>query len=502
MQPIKRALISVSDKTGMVEFARGLVEMNVEIISTGGTSQLLRQENIPVRDVADLTQFPEMMDGRLKTLHPKVHGGILGLRDKHESTAKAHDIHWIDLVIVNLYPFAETIKKTNVTLQEAIENIDIGGPTMIRSAAKNNEWVGVVVDPNDYSLILDEIKQHQLLSKETRVRLAVKAFKHTAEYDEIIYRYLSSDQSLTLTLQPFGSLRYGENPHQEARAYQFSDKKSGIFAAKQYQGKALSFNNIADADAAFACVNEFTQPACVIVKHANPCGVAVGRDINEAFEKAFQADSVSAFGGIVALNQPCTKQIAEFLSTVFVEVIIAPGFSSEVLSMFSNKTNLRILELSNTNVTKQEYKFVEGGVLIQDKNSHVLSQTDLKVVTQKQPTPEEIQTMLFSWQVVKHIKSNAILIAKQNATVGVGAGQVSRIDAVELAIKKAGLHLKDTVLASDAFFPFRDSIDRIAAAGIRSVIQPGGSVKDQEVIEACNEHRVAMVFTGLRCFKH
>lgn len=508
---IKRVLISVSDKEGIVEFARNLANLNIEIISTGGTSQLLRQENIPVRDVSDVTKFPEIMDGRVKTLHPKVHGGILGKRDEHESIAKEHDINWIDLVVVNLYPFAATIQKPSVTFEDAIENIDIGGPTMIRSAAKNMDWVGVVVDPADYDKILQELNQNQGLSFATRQFFATKAFAHTAEYDALINHYLTSvhkkeetfPEKLTFNLEKFSSLRYGENPHQAAAAYRFINKQTGILVAKQHQGKELSFNNIADADAALACVEEFSEPACVIVKHANPCGAAVADSLLDAFQQAFNADSQSAFGGIIALNRPCTKEVAEAISTIFFEVIIAPSYEPDALQIFKTKPNLRLLEHSLKQLENEfDLKFISGGLLIQDKDILTITRDTLRVVTQSQPNSIEIQTMLFAWRVLKHLKSNAILIAKGNTTMGVGAGQVSRVDAVDIAIRKAGPDLSGTILASDAFFPFRDSIDRIGKTGIRAIIQPGGSVRDEEVIAACNEHGIAMVFTGTRCFKH
>lgn len=504
---VKRALISVSDKRNIIELARGLSELNIEILSTGGTSKILREANIPVKDVSDITHFPEMMDGRVKTLHPKVHGGILGLRDEHADIAKQHDIHWIDLVVVNLYPFAETIKKPNVSFEDAIENIDIGGPTMIRSAAKNMDWVGVVVDPNDYAKILSELQTQQGLSTHTRRQLATKAFSHTAQYDALIHQYLDDAKfpaELNLNLTKFADLRYGENPHQAACAYQFAHQAAGILSAKQHQGKELSYNNIADADAAVACVREFSQPACVIVKHANPCGAAVADDITQAFQRAFNADMQSAFGGIIALNQKCTQRIAEALSKIFVEVLVAPSYEAEALQLLASKTNLRVLEfpLLDQHTSKQELKFIEGGLLIQDRDTSMITAPDLKIVTQLQPSVDEVSTMLFAWRVLKHIKSNAILIAKENVTMGVGAGQVSRVDAVDIALRKAGLDLSGTILASDAFFPFRDSIDKLAGSGIRAIIQPGGSVRDDEVIAACNEHGIAMVFTGIRCFKH
>jgi phosphoribosylaminoimidazolecarboxamide formyltransferase/IMP cyclohydrolase len=501
---VKRVLLSVSDKTGILEFATALSRMNIEILSTGGTSKLLRDANIPVRDVSDLTGFPEIMDGRVKTLHPKIHGGILGLRDQHEHIATAQDISWIDLVVVNLYPFAETIKNPNATFDDAIENIDIGGPTMIRSAAKNMGWVGVVVDPNDYSIVIDELQNESGLSFETRKCFATKAFTHTAEYDKLICNYLGkkNDNTLSLKLEKIADLRYGENPQQSASAYRFSNA-CGILSAKQHQGKELSYNNIADADAAIACVREFSEPACVIVKHANPCGVAIADTIERAYERALNADPVSAFGGIIALNRFCTADLAEKMSQLFFEVLVAPGFSSEALAIFSKKSNLRVLELNlDYFPMKTEFKFIDGGLLVQDRDVVVVNQQTLKMVTQQKPIAKEIETLLFAWRVVKHIKSNAILLAKENATTGIGAGQVSRIDAVDIAIKKAGEDLSDMVLASDAFFPFRDSIDRIAQTGVRLVIQPGGSRRDEEVIAACDEHNIAMVFTGVRCFRH
>lgn len=501
---IRRVLISVSDKTGVVELADALSTLNIEIVSTGGTSQLLRHANIPVRDVSDLTGFPEMMDGRLKTLHPYVHGGILGLRDQHARVVADHGIEWIDLVIVNCYPFAATIKKPNVTFDEAIENIDIGGPTMIRAAAKNMGWVGVVVDPSDYQDIIYALKTHGGLSFALRKQLAIKAFAHTAAYDRVIADYLNVDEpTMTLQLKKWADLRYGENPHQSASAYQMTGA-SGVLSATQYQGKQLSYNNISDADAAIACVRELTEPACVIVKHANPCGVAVADNINTAFERALAADSASAFGGIVALNRPCDLALATVISQTFFEVIVAPSYTEEALALFATKSNLRILALNISAFcgSGQDYKFITGGLLMQDSDTHLLQATDLKVVTEVKPSQDEMTAMQFAWSVVKHIKSNAILIAKERVTLGVGAGQVSRVDAVDIALKKAGKRAVDAVLASDAFFPFRDSIDRLAGSGIRAIIQPGGSVRDPEVIAACNEHGIAMVFTGMRCFKH
>jgi phosphoribosylaminoimidazolecarboxamide formyltransferase/IMP cyclohydrolase len=510
---VKRVLISVSDKTGVVEFARELAKMQVDILSTGGTSQLLRAADIPVRDVSDFTGFPEMMDGRVKTLHPLVHGGILGLRDTHAEVSRAHGIQWIDLVVVNLYPFAATIKNPASTFDDAVENIDIGGPAMIRSAAKNMGWVGVIVDPLDYTKVLTELQTHHALLPGTRKALAAKAFGHTADYDAMIYGYLDKKvepsvsgfpAQLNLHLEKYADLRYGENPHQAASAYHFAENTAGILSAKQHQGKQLSYNNIADADAAVLCVNEFSAPACVIVKHANPCGAATAGTIDEAFQRALAADKISAFGGIVALNRPCTSQIAEMLGAIFVEVLIAPAYTDDALAVLAAKPNVRVLELRAAGLagSKRELKFIEGGLLIQDSDVEVIDKSSLQVVTTLQPSDQDVDGMLFAWRVLKHIKSNAILLAKADATVGIGAGQVSRIDAVDIALRKAGDNLKDAVLASDAFFPFRDSIDKIAKTGIRAVIQPGGSIKDAEVIQACNEYGIAMVFTGKRCFKH
>jgi phosphoribosylaminoimidazolecarboxamide formyltransferase/IMP cyclohydrolase len=505
---IKRALISVSNKEGIVELAQALTQQNIEIISTGGTSKLLREANIPVRDVADLTGFPELMDGRVKTLHPKIHGGILGLRDVHADTAAQYEISWIDLVVVNLYPFEQVIQKADVSFDEAIENIDIGGPTMIRSAAKNMGWTSVVVDPEDYMKIVEELQQSQAISFETRKVLAIKAFAHTAKYDAHIHHYFTQSgqfpSTLNIHLEKNTDLRYGENPHQAASAYQYAQHTTGILSAKQHQGKSLSYNNIADADAALVCVREFTQPACVIVKHANPCGVAVASDISAAFHQALVADSVSAFGGIVALNRLCDEKTAEAITAIFLEVLLAPAYTPGALKILENKPNLRVLELRGLEQlhTAQDFKFIHGGLLLQDKDSHQLDAENLKVVTTLQPSVTDIEAMLFAWRVIKHIKSNAILIAKENMTIGIGAGQVSRIDAVDMAIRKAGGKIVNAVLASDAFFPFRDSIDRLATMGIAAIIQPGGSLRDDEVIEACNQHGIAMLFTGVRCFKH
>ncbi|OGT65536.1 MAG: bifunctional phosphoribosylaminoimidazolecarboxamide formyltransferase/IMP cyclohydrolase [Gammaproteobacteria bacterium RIFCSPHIGHO2_12_FULL_45_9] len=503
--PIKTALLSVSDKTGIADFAHQLAELNIGIISTGKTSQLLQEQRITCRTVTEVTGFPEIMDGRVKTLHPKIHGGILGQRDKHMDVAKQHQIEWIDLVVVNLYPFAETIKKPNTTLAEAIEQIDVGGPTMIRAAAKNFAWVAIIIDPNDYALVLSEIREHQGLSLATRQRLAEKAFAHTADYDAVICGYLRGQvlPTLTLHLENHTVLRYGENPQQQASAYRIAGTTAGMLSATQRQGKPLSYNNLVDADAAWNCVQEFTEPACVIVKHANPCGAAQHEQITEAFMRAFNADSLSAFGGIVALNRPCTKAIAEFISQIFMEVIVAPSYEAEALTRLATKPNLRVLAMEAHLPSANEMKFIEGAVLIQNKDTTSLTQADLQCVTQAKPSEQAVAAMLFAWRVLKHMKSNAILIANQHATVGIGVGQVSRVDAVELAIHKMKVvDGEELILASDAFFPFRDSIDKIAPTGIHTIIQSGGSMRDEEVIAACNEYGLAMVFTGKRCFRH
>ncbi len=504
---IKRALLSVSNKTGLIEFAKELSTLGIDILSTGGTAKTLRDAGIPVTDVSMYTGFPEIMDGRVKTLHPKIHGGILGLRDVHMNVAISHDIDWIDLVVCNLYPFSETIQKPDVTFDTALENIDIGGPSMIRSAAKNIGWVTVLVDPNDYSHVIDEIKQDGI-SFETRKRLSAKAFGHTATYDAIIHGYFNTEKfsdDVTLPYTKHSDLRYGENPHQDACVYKKPNHTGcSILNANILQGKQLSYNNINDADGALSLLKEFTEPACVIVKHANPCGVATGDNLADAFRRAYEADPLSAFGGIIALNRPCTKDIAEAICAFFCEIVIAPTFHADALSLFVQKKNLRLLEVGiiPPHFPQTEYRFVDGGLLVQDADTKTISTADVKTMTKKQPTEAEIRDMLFAWKVVKHMKSNAILIAKDNTTVGVGVGQVSRVDAVDLAIKKSAGKLADAILASDAFFPFRDSMDKLAGTNITAIIQPGGSIKDEEVIAACDEHGIAMVFTGFRAFKH
>ena len=504
---IKRALISVFDKTGAVELAQSLNDFGIEILSTGGTAKALHGANIPVTDVSDYTQFPEIMDGRVKTINPLVEGGILGLRDKHDEDAASNNIQWIDLVVCNLYPFSDTISREDCDLALALENVDIGGPTMIRSAAKNVGWVCVAVDLADYSTIVNELRSGEI-SFETRKRLSSKAFGHTAQYDTIIHNYLKDENlsdDFSITFNKHSKMRYGENPHQAAASYKIpGNSEPNILNAKIHQGKRLSYNNIMDADGALACVREFEESACVVVKHANPCGVSVGNDLLDVYNRAFNTDSLSAFGGIIAFNRTCSGAVAEAITSVFVEIVLAPHFEPAALEIFKKKKNLRILEIGEfgRRKSKIEVRNVDGGLLVQDVDTKILLKDDLSVVTVKQPTAEEIQTALFTWKVLRHAKSNGILIAKNNTTVGLGAGQVSRVDAVHMALRKGRENVKGAVLASDAFFPFRDSIDAIKDTGITMVIQPGGSIRDQEVIDACNEYGIAMVYTGTRCFKH
>ena len=504
---VKCALISVFDKTGAVELAQSLNDFGIEILSTGGTAKALHGANIPVTDVSDYTQFPEIMDGRVKTINPLVEGGILGLRDKHDEDAASNNIQWIDLVVCNLYPFSDTISREDCDLALALENVDIGGPTMIRSAAKNVGWVCVAVDLADYSTIVNELRAGEI-SFETRKDLSSKAFGHTAQYDTIIHNYLKDENlsdDFSNTFIKHSKMRYGENPHQAAASYKIpGNSEPNILNAKIHQGKRLSYNNIMDADGALACVREFEESACVVVKHANPCGVSVGNDLLDVYNRAFNADSLSAFGGIIAFNRTCPGAVAEAITSVFVEIVLAPHFEPAALEIFKKKKNLRILEIGEfgRRKSKIEVRNVDGGLLVQDVDTKILLKDDLSVVTVKQPTAEEIQTALFTWKVLRHAKSNGILIAKDNTTVGLGAGQVSRVDAVHMALRKGRENVKGAVLASDAFFPFRDSIDAIKDTGITMVIQPGGSIRDQEVIDACNEYGIAMVFTGTRCFKH
>lgn len=508
---VKRALLSVSDKTGIVEFAQRLHRCGVELISTGGTQRLIKEAGIPVQEVSEITGFPEMMDGRVKTLHPLVHGGILGLRDVHAEAAAAHHIPWIDLVVCNLYPFETTINTPGVALDQAIEQIDIGGPTMIRSAAKNLGWVSVVVNPQDYEIVARGLEENGSITYETRERLCAAAFRHTAQYDALIQAYLTREpfpQEITLTYRKFSDLRYGENPHQRAAAYtsvlppDLKDDMS-ILEAEILGGKELSYNNINDATGTIQTLREFSDPACVVVKHANPCGAASGDDIFKVTQDAFNADRLSAFGGLVAINRPCTVEIAQFFSKIFFEIFMAPDYEPEALAILKKKKNLRILRLKDIKPLNQVpmQKFVDGGLLVQDRDCSVIEASDLTVVTKRIPTEAETEDMLFGWKVLKHVKSNGILIAKDTTTLGIGPGQVSRVDAVQIALNKSSSP-EGAILASDAFFPFRDSIDSLAGSGIKAIIQPGGSIRDDEVIAACDEHGIAMVFTGIRCFNH
>ena len=527
---IKQALISVSDKTGVLEFAQGLAAQGVKLLSTGGTARMLRDAGLTVTEIGDYTGFPEMLDGRVKTLHPKVHGGILARRDlaEHMDTIAAHDIGRIDLVVVNLYPFQQTVAKPDCTLEDAIENIDIGGPTMVRAAAKNhgNEQggVGIVTDPEDYGCIVEELKTNAgKLSHKTRFALAVKAFTHTARYDSAISNYLTAlvtneagdvslqtyPERLQLAFDKVQDLRYGENPHQSAAFYrQPGAAEGGVAGYTQLQGKELSYNNIADADAAWECVKAFdgSAPACVIVKHANPCGVAVAASALEAYKKAFSTDPTSAFGGIIAFNGEVDHAAAEAVSAQFLEVLIAPSYTADALELLASKKNVRVLTCPlGQPAGAFDYKRVGGGLLVQSADEARIQVADLKVVTQRAPTEAEMRDMLFAWRVAKYVKSNAIVYCKDGMTVGVGAGQMSRVDSARIAkikAENAGLQIAGCVVASDAFFPFRDGLDVLAQAGATAVIQPGGSMRDEEVIAAANEHDIAMVFTGFRHFRH
>ena len=517
---ITQALISVSDKAGIVDFARALVARDVKLLSTGGSAKLLRDSGLPVTEVGDYTGFPEMLDGRVKTLHPKVHGGILARRDlpEHLAAIEAAGIPRIDLVVVNLYPFQATIAKPNCSLEDAIENIDIGGPTMVRAAAKNHGGCAIVTDPADYAPVLAEIQANDGLSDKTRFDLARKAFTHTARYDSAISNYLTAladdgskkdfPECFQVAFDKVEDLRYGENPHQKAAFYREPVTAAGTISAyQQLQGKELSYNNIADADAAWECVKAFDTTACVIVKHANPCGVAVAPSAEEAYKKAFSTDPTSAFGGIIAFNVAIDKAAAEAVAGQFAEVIIAPAVTAEARAVFAAKQNLRVLEVPlGKNVAPQlEYKRVGGGLLVQSADFAPITAADLKIVTQRAPSERELSDLLFAWRVAKYVKSNAIVYCKDGVTVGVGAGQMSRVDSARIAAIKAenaGLTVSGSVVASDAFFPFRDGLDVLAKAGATAVIQPGGSVRDAEVIAAADEQGIAMVFTGFRHFRH
>jgi phosphoribosylaminoimidazolecarboxamide formyltransferase/IMP cyclohydrolase len=517
---IHRAILSVTDKTGLVEFARKLADLHVELVSTGGTAKLLRDSGVKVKDISELTGFPEMMDGRVKTLHPKVHGGILHVRSNpaHLAAAKEHGIEPIDMVVVNLYAFEKTAGKPGVHFDEVIENIDIGGPSMVRSAAKNFRDVAIVTSPADYSAIAEELSASSgELSLATRWRLAQKAFATTAAYDTAIastfariplegHQFRLDQQShafpeeLRIALHKTMDLRYGENPHQKAAMYSDGSGK-GVANGKQLQGKELSYNNIVDLQAAWDLAQEFEETVCVIIKHTNPCGTATGPTLKQAYLRALEADPVSAFGGVIGVNRVIDGEAAEEIAKLFVEAIAAPGFEPAARERFAARKNLRLVEIKPS-ADPWTMKYVSGGMLVQDADVRPLTPADLKVVTQRQPTPEELRALLFAWKVCKHVKSNAILYARDGQSVGVGAGQMSRVDSCKIGAMKAVLPLKGTVAASDAFFPFPDGVEEIAKAGATAVIQPGGSVRDQEVIDTANRLGLAMVFTGVRHFRH
>ncbi|MGG4548553.1 bifunctional phosphoribosylaminoimidazolecarboxamide formyltransferase/IMP cyclohydrolase [Rossellomorea marisflavi] len=509
----KRALISVSDKSGVIEFASELRALGFEIISTGGTKRLLRDSGVEVIGVEDVTGFPEILEGRVKTLHPFIHGGLLAKRgeESHLEQMKEQGIEGIDLVCVNLYPFQQTISKPNVEADEAIENIDIGGPTMLRAAAKNHQYVTVVVDHLDYEDVLAELKVNGVVPHEKRRKLAAKVFRHTAAYDAYIAEYMTelageeNPERLTRTFELKQALRYGENPHQEASFYRSAlGSDFSIAMARQLHGKELSYNNISDANAALQIVKEFDGPAAVAVKHMNPCGVGVGETILEAYEKAYEADSTSIFGGIIALNRQVDEATARMLHEIFLEIVIAPAFSDEAFEILSGKKNIRLMTVPFDSVKKSERRLtsVEGGLLVQADDTHTLEQADVRVVTKRQPTEEEWDALKLGWKVVKHVKSNAIVVTDDQMTLGVGAGQMNRVGAAKIALEQAGERAKGASLASDAFFPMGDTVEMAAAAGITAIIQPGGSIRDEESIKMADEHGIAMVFTGVRHFKH
>lgn len=518
MVKIKRALISVSDKTGILDLAQELNRLGVEILSTGGTAKLLRENNIPVKEVSEYTGFPEMLDGRVKTLHPKIHAGLLALRNNpnHMRSLKENNIGLIDMVVVNLYPFEKTIQKPAVSLEEVIENIDIGGPSMLRSTAKNHRDVVVVCNPKRYPQIITELRKNKgSINKDLMAELAIEVFALTSHYDGIIHNYLKNyfkgkkespefPQELTLNFEKLQELRYGENPHQKAAFYKEKGKIKGLINLRQLQGKELSFNNILDLNSAIELVKEFENPAVVIVKHNNPCGVAEDKTLDKAFLSAWKCDPLSAFGGIVALNRemdlPTAKVIAK---SGFLECIIAPGFDKEAQDLFKDKKNLRLLELKDLEpIDEPEFKRVSGGLLLQDKDLVTLDRNNLKIVTKKQPSKKEIESLIFGWKVAKHVKSNAIVLTQGTKTVGIGAGQMSRVDAVIIAKRKAAKLSKNSCLASDAFFPKADAILEAAKSKVKAIIQPGGSLSDKEIIKACDKYKISMVFTGIRHFKH
>ncbi len=520
MNKIKRVVISVSDKEGISNFAKGLKEFDVEILSTGGTAKQLRDAGVKVMDISEYTGSPEILDGRVKTLHPKIYGGVLALRDNdaHLQQMAENNLEPIDMIVVNLYPFEEVIKKEDVDFKEAIENIDIGGPTMLRAAAKNYQYVTIVTHPEDYKELLKELKKNKgSISPETNFKLAVKAFSYVSRYDAAISNFLGAiDQngektkfppSLTIHMDKKMKLRYGENPHQEGSFYvQSGFEEPCISNSIQLQGKELSLNNIYDTDAALEAVKDFSETACVVVKHNNPCGVATDESVVNAFLKAKACDPVSSFGGIVAFNREVDEAVASEIAAMFLEVVIAPGFSEKALEVLSSKKNLRVMktpELPLKSNAGLDFKKVIGGALIQDRDTGIDKDFDnMKVLTKRKPTDEELSALKFGWKVCKHVKSNAIVFAREGQTVGIGAGQMSRVDSVKIATIKAELPTKGAVLASDAFFPFRDGIDEAVKAGITAIVQPGGSIRDQDIIDACDEHGIAMVFTGFRHFKH
>ncbi|KPC98446.1 Bifunctional purine biosynthesis protein PurH [Geobacillus sp. BCO2] len=510
---VKRALISVSNKEGIIPFAKQLAELGIDIISTGGTKRALEEAGVPVISISDVTGFPEILDGRVKTLHPAIHGGILAVRsdERHQAALEEHGIRPIDLVVVNLYPFQQTIAKPNVTLAEAIENIDIGGPTMVRAAAKNYADVAIVVDPADYPMVIEELKTTGSIQAKTRQQLAAKAFRHTAAYDAMIAEYLTGltgeeyPETLTVTYTKKQSLRYGENPHQSAAFYA---KPLGaafsIAKAAQLHGKELSYNNINDANAAINLIREFQEPAAAAIKHMNPCGVGIGATLLEAFTKAYEADPVSIFGGIIAVNREVDKETAERMHDIFLEIVIAPSFSDEALAILTKKKNIRLLTLdfAAPDVKEKTLVSVNGGLLVQEADRYTLEDAEWNVVTKREPTEAEREQLRFAWKVVKHVKSNAIVLAKNGMTVGVGAGQMNRVGAANIAIEQAGEQAIGAVLASDAFFPMDDTVEAAAKAGITAIIQPGGSIRDADSIRKADEYGIAMVFTGVRHFKH
>lgn len=510
---MKRALVSVSDKTNLVPFVSSLVELGYEIISTGGTKKALEAAGIKTIGISEVTDFPEIMDGRVKTLHPKVHGALLCVRDNPDHVRQIEElgIQYIDLVCVNLYPFKETVQKPGVSHEEIIENIDIGGPSMLRSASKNYKFIPVLCDPSDYDAVVKELRENGETSLTTREYLAAKVFRHTASYDTMIASYLTErtgekyPEKFTITFDKVQELRYGENPHQSAAFYKGMNPQYSLANAKQLHGKELSYNNIQDGNAAIEILKVFEgQPAVVGLKHMNPCGVGIGKTIEEAWDKAYEADPVSIFGGIVAFNEPIHASVAEKLSKIFLEIIIAPAFDEDAFEILSKKKNIRLMQLDTSLEVNAKYKVtnVNDGLLVQDIDDHKITAEDLRCVTNRKPTEEELEQLLFAWKVVKHVKSNAIVLVKDNMTIGVGAGQMNRVGAAKIAIEQAGEKAKGSIMSSDAFFPMPDTVEEAVKAGVTAIIQPGGSIKDQLSIDVCNEHGIAMVYTGVRHFKH